>query len=223
MDETKLISAGSITDFESIKDRICSRLINRKSISDLLCTIPHRNFHDLAIIYYLSHTDGKTETITNKLLKSWNTDKMSLYRHASKNSKHLHRGIVLTMFDVLESVTSGFPPQKCIMDAYDGFDVTRSRSDILPAYVATNITKTYGASIILYDGLLDAIAQKIGSFFAIPSSIHEFLLVPSKFGKLEELTEMVRDINATELHAEEVLSDNIYFYSAEDYKFKIIS
>ena len=39
--------------------------------------------------------------------------------------------------------------------------------------------KTYGACSILYPGMLEQLAERIGGdYYMIPSSVHEFLLVP---------------------------------------------
>lgn len=51
--------------------------------------------------------------------------------------------------------------------------------DICPMYVATNSKKLNGACVMLYDGLLRDFARKVGrSFYIIPSSIHEVILIP---------------------------------------------
>ena len=58
-------------------------------------------------------------------------------------------------------------------------------------------------------------------FFILPSSVHEVLLVPASEGlKKEDLTEMVREINKTEVSPNEVLSDIVYVYdhSADNLK-----
>ena len=58
------------------------------------------------------------------------------------------------------------------------------------------------------------LADKFDSdIYILPSSIHETLLIPADGEKdAEELKDMVRTINATEVSPEEVLSDNVYVY-----------
>ena len=104
---------------------------------------------------------------------------------------------------------------------YKHFDFTCSASDIQPMYVATNKNKTYGAAVILYDGLLETAAEKIGSFYAIPSSVHEFMLIPDSFGELDSIKRMVKEINAAEVPDEEILSDTIFRYDAGTHELKI--
>lgn len=88
-------------------------------------------------------------------------------------------------------------------------------------YIATNQNKTYGAGILLYDGLLDTVAEKLGNFYVLPSSVHELIIVPEKFGHPFELKQMVEEINGAEVPAEEILSDKCYCYDAQAHELKI--
>ena len=51
--------------------------------------------------------------------------------------------------------------------------------------------------------------------YILPSSIHEVLAVSAEDRDLEDLEEMVRSVNQTDVSPEEVLSDNVYKYDAE--------
>lgn len=75
--------------------------------------------------------------------------------------------------------------------------------------------------MILYDGLLDAAAEKIGSFFILPSSIHEVIFFPRLPEDVDGMSGMVKDVNSTEISADEVLSGNCYYYCAEARELKI--
>lgn len=223
------ISADDIMDFAAAKDRICYKLINTELNSGLLADVPTRNLQDLSIVYYvhLSGTDAGTATtlITSRLAELWGTDEKTLYGLACRNTKHLHRGVVLSMSDVLGGITASDTSQDYKADAYDGFDISRSEPDILPMYVATNKDRTFGAAAVLYDGLLDAVAEKLGcdGVFALPSSVHEMLVIPDTFGDAGNIKDMVREINVAEVRADEVLSGNIYHYSVKGHDFKMVS
>lgn len=60
-------------------------------------------------------------------------------------------------------------------------------------------------------------AEKFNSdMVVIPSSIHEVLLVKKdEHTDLEALEKMVWDVNRTQLHATEILSDSVYQYSRD--------
>ena len=213
------IGAEDLTDFAYVKDKICYKLVNKHMNSALLTTVPHRDYLDLSIVYYirLAQTDNGLATlnVTDSLAHTWGVDEETLFSLASSNTPLLCRGIVLTMDNVLDkSVNSQ-------TKTYDHFDFTCSETHILPMYVATNTNKTYGASVILYAGLLDAAAEKLGSFYALPSSVHEFMFIPDTFGNAEYIKQMVKEINAADVPEEEVLSDNIYHYDSRTHELKI--
>ena len=81
-------------------------------------------------------------------------------------------------------------------------------------YVMTNTRGINGAACLLYKNALARFAQKLKQdLFLLPSSVHEVILVPkSDILKKEDLSEMVREINKTEVSPKEVHSDTVYVY-----------
>lgn len=221
------IDAEDITDFEHVKDKICYKLVGRNKNSEFLSAVPHRDYLDLAIVYYLQTTitdnGTATVTVTNDLAHIWGVDESELYDLASKNTPRLNRGIVLALSDTLSGCTN--TPQAHSIQTYDGYDFSTRSSEILPMYIATNTTKTYGAGVILYDGLLKDVAEYLScsGIYAMPSSIHEFICIPDTFGSIEYIKQMVQEINSTEVRPDEVLSDNIYHYDAATRELTVIS
>lgn len=221
------IDAEDITDFEHVKDKICYKLVGRNKNSEFLSAVPHRDYLDLAIVYYLQTTitdnGTATVTVTNDLAHIWGVDESELYDLARKNTPRLNRGIVLALSDTLSGCTN--TPQAHSIQTYDGYDFSTRSSEILLMYIATNTTKTYGAAVILYDGLLKDVAEYIScsGIYAMPSSIHEFICIPDTFGSIEYIKQMVQEINSTEVRPDEVLSDNIYHYDAATRELTVIS
>ena len=84
--------------------------------------------------------------------------------------------------------------------------------------------KTYGACCILYPKVLEQLAKRVdGDYYLIPSSVHEFILLPVDQGRsAEELKEMIVEVNSTELTPEEILSDQLYLYSSQERCVKIL-
>lgn len=220
------IDVKDITDFEHVKDKICYKLVSRDKNSEFLSAVPHRDYLDLAIVYYLQTTitdkGMATVTVTNDLAQLWSTDEETLYNLARKNTPRLNRGIVLTLSDTLSGCTN--TPQAHSIQAYDGYDFSKGTSDILPMYIATNTTKTFGAAVILYDGLLKDVAEYLScsGIYAMPSSVHEFIFISDSIGPAEDIKQMVRDINASEVQPDEVLSDNIYHYDVTTHELTVI-
>ena len=83
-------------------------------------------------------------------------------------------------------------------------------------YVLSNEIRSFGAAAILYPGCLKKIRDYLGEdYYVLPSSVHEVIVVrESTAPDKRYLNEMVSEINESQVEAEEVLSDNAYFYSA---------
>lgn len=221
------IDPDFINDFSNIRDNICYKLISSELNKELLASIPHRDFYGLSVAYFvrLGTTDDGTSTVTvtDSMAQLWGTDEETLYRLARRNTPRLNRGTVLTLSDTISGCID--TSQARSIQEYDGFDFSTSRDEILPMYVATNRDKIFGAAVILYDGLLDAVTKHLccSGVYALPSSIHEFMFISDTFGPAEDIKQMVTEINAAEVRADEVLSDNIYHYDAESHELTVIS
>ena len=149
----------------------------------------------------------------------WGVDEDELFKIALLNTQRLFRGSVMSMASVMMDLLSDR-----MDDEYSSefFDMVVSE-DMVPMYVCSNNQKLNGAGVILYKDLLKQFAEKTGSdFYILPSSIHETLLVPvSDQMEVEALRSMVREVNATQVAPEEVLSDNVYIYRREDDKISL--
>ena len=96
--------------------------------------------------------------------------------------------------------------------------------DSVPMYVMTNEQQINGATVLIYDNVIQEFAcQKNTSLYILPSSIHEVILLPDD-GQLEpaNLAEMVREINKHDVAATEKLSDTIYYYDTESHQISCI-
>ena len=111
-----------------------------------------------------------------------------------------------------------------LLQPYDDFliEETEESENLL---VVSNRCKMSGASVILYDGMLQRIAKRLGgNFYLLPSSIHEMICMPCRDCHDErELVTMVRQINAESVLEEEVLSDNVYCYDTAIDALRIIN
>ncbi len=80
--------------------------------------------------------------------------------------------------------------------------------------IGSNVHKLFGASVLLYPHVLEETADHLGcDLFILPSSIHELILLPDIGGyQSSELLSMVKEVNATQVEAEDFLADSVYFY-----------
>ena len=86
-------------------------------------------------------------------------------------------------------------------------------------FVLTNDTKVNGAAAILNDDIRQEIAEKVGDFYMLPSSIHETLIIPKDAGmEFKELEQMVQEVNQKQVAPGERLSDHVYEYDAKEHE-----
>lgn len=206
------ISLKDLLKWESIKGFIYPKLVNTGMNREQLGKIPHRNFMDLSVVYYIKVTaDGKgigTIPIHNGYMELWYQDENTLYEVSLKNMSE--PGSIL-----FEDMLS-FIPQWLLPD----FD---KASDRLKIYVLTNSDKCFGASEILKSAVMEEISQKIGDFIVLPSSVHEVLVIPERNSAEDysSLASMVREINQQAVSPEERLSDHVYTYSRHNRELKV--
>ena len=197
-----------VEDFELIRHRICYRLMNYGRNEELLKTMPHIRWLDLAIVLYIpvSVKSGKGFYIPvdNALVEKWGiTDTDALFTEAFANTQKLFPGSVRDMEDVFKDYDS-------VLEA--GYENEDERM-----YIATNGEKFYGAAVILYDGLLESFAEKIGhGLYILPTSINEMTIVSDvESNGPAELREVLKNVNHETTEDKDFLSDNIYHYDRE--------
>lgn len=192
------------TDFERARSRIVMRLVSKKYNEALLSDIPYITYHDLAIVFYcLVYADSENQgsiLIHNSHMHMWNISTEALYLLAMQNTPELLPHKLIPMAELLKT-----HPLAHLLDLNE-----------IPMYILTNLYKTNGASAILYENLLAEIADNFQQdLIILPSSIHELILIPVDTFDTHELkyyTQVVREVNETQLADDEVLSDHAYYF-----------
>ncbi|MDE6052316.1 MAG: hypothetical protein K2G55_00840 [Lachnospiraceae bacterium] len=213
------IDMRSFLNYESVKQSIVYKLVNTEKNKVLLEDIPHIEFLDLSIVFQclVSQEDFGTASILihNVHLKLWDISVDELYRAAKENTQRLQEYEIKSMTDVLYEIMKTEDEEK-----FDDDDYISKLSDSIPMYVLSNRSRVEGAACMLYPNLIKDFADAIdSSFYIIPSSIHELLLLPAEHDEeSREIKSMIREINDTQVSAEEILSYSLYFYDREEGK-----
>lgn len=189
---------------KNIKDNIVLVLINAEANKELLKTIPHIKFLDLAFIFRWMIAKNEYSfsgsIINNSLAKNIDIDTDEMFELAKKNTKRLLPPKTLTLKNALKTMNA---PQ-------DLLDNTPE----YPVFVLSNIYGVEGAAYIAFDDILSEIRNKLNeNFYILPSSINEVLIIPESFVTPDFVREMVKDVNNTVVTQTDKLSDNIYFYN----------
>ena len=200
-------------DTSKLKDKVFFSLINAEQNRELLNTVPHREFEDLAIVYRWnigSDSMGTyTNLVNNDLAEKEGLTENDLYNAANKNTKELFPVLVKNMNEVISEIIFG--ESELGEEMQEEFnEVMMETPNEHSMYVITNESKLYGAASILYEEPLHELAEKVGSdLYILPSSVHEVIAVSADFSSPDELAEMVYEINMDQVDINDRLSNQV--------------
>ncbi len=208
-----------INHFESISDRLEARLINGRQNAERLEGLPHYKFGDLALIFHIFFVVNGNEagavTVTNDIMKGWEVEPSKLLETALKNMSLYNppsiTPIEALLFEALSPEDRANAPEELV----EAFNERMSRRMGSPGmYILTNKTRINGAVGMVHPEVISAFAKEAGTdVFVLPSSIHECIVLPDDGTcSVEELRQMVKNVNLTEVPTDEVLSDNVYVF-----------
>lgn len=199
-----------VTDYDKVKDHTYLRMIPGNS--PILKETPHRKFEDMALVVnihldsFMSKGDGKSVVvISNPLMEMYGIDEKQLFADAEKNSLENEPMVIIPLGDMIHSLirSEGLPEPE---------DVG------VFAYVASTKSGFQGAAVAGYPDFCERAAETIGgSFYMLPSSVHEFILVKDDGNRkaAKDFNNMVKQVNATVVGEKDFLSDQCYHYDAK--------
>ena len=80
-----------------------------------------------------------------------------------------------------------------------------------PGFVLTNSRFFWGAGALFYPGMIDRIHALLGdSFYVLPSSVHELILIKDEDQDPRQLADLVRSANRSVVRDNEILADDLY-------------
>jgi hypothetical protein len=214
-------------ELNEMKSSIIFRLVNYNKNTKLLDEIPHIPFLDLAVTFHCLVKDNEngigTIRITKEHIKNWNINLEDLTEIARNNTPNLLPASIRSMNEViidimnkeieLQSFENSNADDNEIMEMLNQM----KQDTVTDMYVLSNIKGINGASCLLYPDVIKELSDQLETdFYILPSSIHEIILVKDD-AKIDKniLREMVIDVNHTQVAEDEILSNNIYFYSRE--------
>lgn len=229
------VNIDFFTDYSKVRKRVLCKLVSYDKNVELLEDIPHVRYLDLAIVFYcmILHDEIGPATIlvNNGHMEMWSVTAEELYQAAEQNTRKLLgfqiKGIedimtemlIQSLQEELEQVYDDEYPSDediaefaaCMLHSASGLDGK------VPMYVLSNREKMNGAACLLYRDVLSDFADELNQdLFIIPSSIHEVILVPTQESVgYERLTQMVQEVNATQVEADEILADHVYYFSRD--------
>lgn len=209
-------------NFENYKQKIFFRIVHFESNKTLLNTIPHIPFLDLAITFHCMVSDYSMEiqffTVSNLLMETWGITVNELYQIALDNTQQLFPAHIASLEHITQQLLWRNNSYQTILNNTDFESELSNLPDKveLQMLVLTNQFGLNGAAVILYPNLLTRLAEKLqANLYLLPSSIHEFIVLPEDCNLYLELSKMVFEVNTHEVSRDEILSNHVYFYDWE--------
>ena len=197
-----------ITDYEKVKDNTYLRLI--PGDSPILKSTPHKMIEDMALVVNV-HLDSFSDengrscvVVSTPLMEMYGIDEAQLFADAEKNSLANEPIVFKPLVDMIKDLISN--------------DEVPNPEDIgIVTYIATNKSGFQGAAVAGYPDFAEKAAEAIGgSFYMLPSSVHEFILIKDDgTPKARDLNKMIKNVNETVLEPRDVLSAQCYHYDAK--------
>lgn len=216
--EKPRISGDSVKDFESVKDRIHIQLVNKETNRKSLENCVKREIENtdlvavFRIMFYSQGREHGSALVTKQVMDLWNMDQDALYETALKNTMKKFPAAIFDVKDMLYGSVDPLEPEKIL-----------SEEDML--YVLSNTDNKNGASVLLYPGLLQSLADGSGSnFYILPSSIHECMLLKDQGDiDIQSWHYTVMETNRRVVDPKEVLSDQVYYYDGREQKLSMVT
>ena len=197
--------------YDSIKDLLEVNAISEKYNRDVLAGTKYRGLGDIAIVYFIN-ADNRDLGEVMKAIPVLNAISIKqIENDALLNSMTRNPAVIKSMDSEIESII--------------GISIPKDEATS-EMYIASVPSKKFGACVLAYPWFFEQAAATVdGSYYVIPSSVHELILVKDS-GNLsdDDINKFKSDIklvNKTILARDEILSDNLYHYDAEFHKFEI--
>lgn len=215
MEETPSFNPADFMDWDWAKERLSLRLVSGINKASLEAEeVLHRDFLDLEEVLVLQAVPGGQVKVTANLFTQWGgVTEAEAFAVA-------RAGLPSPELTSIEEQLRGMMRERGMSDEEIDMQFSCMPLEESGMYCLTNPEKTWGAAELLKPGVLEAAAEQLGGdFLIIPSSVHEVLLVRADGGHdVESLKEMIREVNATQVAPDEVLSDHPYCYSKDEGK-----
>lgn len=194
-----------IADYGQIKERLRCKLVSREMYTDYFTNGPRLKHPMGEVLLFLEvekrENAGADCHVNYEMIKKWGRSEQELMSVALKNTEKYEKS---TLRD-LDTVLSG----------YTGEEMSGPRQSKHTMLLLSNEEETYGATAVLYPGVLKQIREQLGmDYYILPTSVHEVTIVP-KYSFLDpaEIEKMIYQDNRETIPPAEVLSDYLFEYT----------
>lgn len=190
--------------YDSIKDLLEVNAISEKYNRDVLAGTKYRVLGDIAIVYFIN-ADNRDLGEVMKAIPVLNAISIKqIENDALLNSMTRNPAVIKSMDSEIESII--------------GISIPKDEATS-EMYIASVPSKKFGACVLAYPGFFEQAAATIGgSFFVLPFSVHEIILVDDKVAvSADYLSDKLQDmlLGDEALNHDDYLTNVLYHYDAK--------
>ncbi|MCF0186699.1 MAG: hypothetical protein HUJ98_09475, partial [Bacteroidaceae bacterium] len=174
LENTPVVDVNALTDYDQMKNKLVMEVVSAETNAEMLQTVPHRELEDMAVVYRFvieSNENGRATILaTNDMIQAMGVTPDQLHADAMENAPQLKPVTITGMSEVIAEMMG--------LDAAEMMGIVPADPKDEQMYVATVSDKTLGAGVLAYKNFFEDAAEKCnGSYYVLPSSRHEVLLV----------------------------------------------
>ena len=209
-----------VSNYNKAKNKLVAGVVNYKMNEELLKSVPHAQFLDLAIVAYVElgqpivEEGSATVLVSENLREIWGITSEEVIQQALYNVRD--DAVIQDIVDALREL--GAEHLLALLSNKDkGF-----------LYVISNKKQFHGGIHIMNKAAISEFADEknVKYVYIMPSSVHEVMLLPVTsevdIDDAHRLRKIVSEVNENQLPVEQILSNNVYLYSRETNDLKIV-
>lgn len=194
---------------ETARENLYCAVVNTADNEEMLKNVPHEKLEDLSVVARFRVGEDGSFLVTNDICKTLQMTSEEVMEAAHANTdrqEYKCQSMGEVMRDLM--LKDGMPEEYAD-------ELIQMQGEQCPMWVLSNESRVDGAVAIASQETLKAAHEKLGEdFYVLPSSRHEILLVPqSMVTDVEDLKQMVKEVNATEVSKIDKLSDSVYHFN----------
>lgn len=219
-----------VKDFDAVKNKIVFKLINTENNKESLKGVPSIPHLDMSAVFRIQLSSEASIVVSNELFNMWSISKNELGRIALENTRKLNAPQLIDIESVIGDLIGLETKKDSGVDL--GTISTKDLRDYLKKpsvypmslFVITTKDGVAGANAMLLEDEMKKIASAFdNSYYIIPSSIHELIVVEcNDYIDPKEIKEMICSVNSTSVEKEDKLSDNLYKFDNKEKKLVIV-
>ena len=209
------LNISILENYEAVRPMLAVQMCDPETNQEYLKGKPYTSCGELAAYYRIQVAADEEGTasvaVTESMMQMWGITKEQLHKDAMQAAHARSPVCLYDMEEVMAESIFSVKPEN-LFNREEPLDI-----GFVPIYILTNQDKLNGASVSAQEGVLEKVAELLGTnYYVLPSSIHELLILPDNGSmQLSELEAMVREVNATQVAPEDRLSDKVQYYDRE--------